>query len=177
MCGELKPWQYLHHVVIRLDNPATPGVPNTNAPVNKVTLPLGRFLQHIDEVRLTEYCVVNGVSASNLWRISFAGSSLSEEVSTNAAGRGHVIMVPTAALTHVIYDAPRVLSVDERQGLAQINIHVTDATGADVSFDNMTIFLTFVLNNPDWSGESVREADRNRLEWWRSQRFSSRFTP
>ena len=166
MCGDLKPWQYAHTVVIRME---TNGAP--------ITVNLGRPLEHVDEVWLTEYAVRGAPAGSDLWRFNFLGNNMPEEVSTNAGGRGHCIMVTPTGDKHQVYDQARVISLAQKQYLNTLTVELRDSTGANVTFTSATIFLTFICNKPHWSPHAVALEDRNKLEWWRSQQFSNRFTP
>ena len=177
MSRDLKPWQYVHHVCIRMRDVTPQPDPNAAKGVNRLQLHLGRFLQHIDYVELTEYSIENAGGTSDLWRLSFDESNLTAEMSTNAGGRGHCLVIPNFTRTHVVYDTPRTLSIDRNKGLNTLSVVIVDEFGADVTFDTMTIMLTFVMSHPDWSIEQVRAEDRNKMDWWRSQQFSSRYQP
>ncbi len=167
------PWQFRHHVVIRLGGAAVP--PNAGQPVNRGNINLNRLMQHIVEIQLTEYALRGGSGASNLWRVSFRGSNFTEEVSTNAAGDGHLLTIPSLVNTHVVYQMPRILSTDVKQGITHLNVHVMDEFGAEVTFTDMTLYLTFIMNDPHWTIPQVIAEDHNRMDWWRTQQFSSRF--
>lgn len=178
MCGEIKPWQYTHQVVVRLTQ--TLSAPNVTGPYNRVTVSLGGLLEHVAEVRLTEYHVEEGLGNSTLWRVGLKGSNFNEEMTTNAGGEGHCIAVPQLGantFTHVVYENPRVLSRDVKGGIAQLRVEVNDEFGVPAQFTSMTIMLTFVMNKPHWSIADVDENHRNFLEWWRPQQFNSRFLP
>lgn len=173
----MKPLLY-HHVVVRLRNDA----PAVGTRYNRVTVPLSRMLEHVQEVWLTEYSVRNPTSTapgSDLWRVNLINSNLVADVNTNAAGSGHCIVVPQFAAgdQHKIYDTPRVFSIANRSALTSIEVEVTDEFGRDVSFEQMSIFLTIVTRNPEWSVQQVVANSRNHLEWERSQQNSSRFNP
>lgn len=166
-----------HPVVIHLTQ--TLGPPNAGSAYNKVTVPLQRPLEHVRELQLTEYMIAAPGGSNVIWRVSFRNSNLCDAVSTNAGGNGQVISVPTpgGANVHVVYDMPRIISVDGNRGLSSISVEVTDTTGAPVTFDSLTLFLTVICDDPGMQLVHDVQGDRNRLEWWRSQQFSSRFNP
>ncbi len=173
----MKPLLY-HHVVVRLRDDA----PAVGTRYNRVIVPLSRMLEHVQEVWLTEYSIRFPDSAapiSDLWRVNLIHSNLVADVNTNAAGSGHCIAVPNLGEgdVHVVYDTPRVFSMCNRSALTSIEVEVVDEFGRDVIFDTMSIFLTIVTRNPEWSVQQVVANSRNHLEWERSQQNSSRFNP
>jgi hypothetical protein len=144
-----------------------------------VRVDLGRMLEHVREVRLTEYMIHNNGTAAvnNVWRISLAGSNLLDKPTCSTPGNG--ICVCIADMTnpyHHSYDNPRVMSIDSKRGITTLDINVTVAdTGAAPTFNSITLFLTVVMDNPAWSIEDVAQNDKNKVEWWRSNLNVGRF--
>lgn len=187
MCGEIMPWQHTHELVVRLLNPHTPAETTglgTNCTIVQnnpahVRVDLGRMLEHVREIRLTEYMVTNNGTAatSNVWRVSFLGSTLTDKPACSTPGNGTCICIPDMTNTsHVHYDNPRVMTMDMRKGITTLDINVTVAdTGAAPTFRDITLFLTIVMDIPNWSIEQVAQEDRNKIEWWRSNQNVGRF--
>jgi len=181
MCGDLKPWQYKHDVVIRMNSPAT--LPYTDGQVQQspasVLVPLMQPLDLIEEVWLTEYQVriTEGSSTSDMWRLSFLRSNLVDSVSCNSSGTGVPFSVDqSSATTHHIYDNPRKLSVTVKNGgITALAVDVVDEFGAPVSFQSMTFFLSFIMRKKEWDPAQVMRNDANLLEWWRPNTNVGRF--
>jgi len=187
MCGDLKPWQWRHDVVVRMTSPPTlPGTTPvggalfTQANAASVNVPLMQPLDMIEEVWLTEYMVEQTElgTTTNLWRLSFLRSNLQDAVSCNASGTGIPFCVPTsnAVTFHLHYDSPRVLSVTHKSGgITTLAVDVTDEFGQPVVFSNMTFMLSFIMRKRDWNPEQVMRNDANQLEWWRPNTNVGRF--
>jgi len=180
MCGDLKPWQWKHDVVVRMTSPATlPSAQFVQPVPASVNVPLMQPLDMIEEVWLTEYMVQlteNG-TGSDLWRISFLRSNLQDAVSCNASGTGIPFCVPqNNAYVHVHYDNPRVLSVTHKSGgITSLAVDVSDEFGQPVIFSDMTFMLTFVMKKRDWDPAQVMRNDANQVEWWRPNTNVGRF--
>jgi len=114
---------------------------------------LNQQLKNVTEIRLDEYAIRNpngGAIAPDLWRIEFVGN-LQPHINTNAAGRGYPILVDNTVQTHVIYDRPRLMySPTAVNTLSSIQLRIADETGALVTFDAMTIFITVVCIDEHW---------------------------
>lgn len=185
MCGEILPWQWTHEVVVRMLAPNSPsettglgGATVVQPNPAHVRIDLGRHLTNISQVRLTEYMVQNNATpaARNMWRISLAGSNLTDKATCNSQGTGTCIAIGDMTNPwHVQYDNPRLMSVDNKRGISFLDVNVTDEFGAPVSFTNITLFITFVMDTPDWSIEKVFQEDQNKIEWWRSNQNVGRF--
>jgi hypothetical protein len=186
MCGDLKPWQYRHDVVVRMTSPAT--LPGTK-PVGgalfvqpnaaSVNMPLMQPLDMIEEVWLTEYQIgyaENGTN-SNMWRLSFLRSNLQDAVSCNASGTGIPFCAPQIATAfHMKYDNPRKLSVTHKSGgITTLSIDVMDEFGQPVVFADMTFMLSFIMKKREWDPAQVMRNDANTLEWWRPNTNVGRF--
>jgi hypothetical protein len=186
MCGEIMPWQHTHEVVIRMVSPFSPAQTVQNGTGSTVVQPnpahvrvdLGRQLEHVKEIRLTEYMVHNNGTpvANNLWFVSFAGSNMTEKQTCSVVGAGTPICIADMANPyHVVYDNPRTISIDSKRGINFLDVNVTTETGAAPTFFNITLYLTFVMNIPNWSLEMVKQDDKNKIEWWRSNENVGRF--
>jgi hypothetical protein len=182
MCGDLKPWQYRHDVVVRMTQPVT--LPSTGGNVQLVPasalVPLMQPLDSIEEVWLTEYQVVQAITLptlSDMWRLSFLRSNLVDATSCNSSGTGVPFSVDIGSLvTHRIYDNPRKLSLTHKSGgITALAVDVTDEYGAPVSFGTMTFYLSFIMRKKDWNPEQVMRNDANLLEWWRPNTNVGRF--
>jgi hypothetical protein len=186
MCGDLKPWQWRHDVVVRMTSPATlPGTTSVGGALfvqpnpASVNVPLMQPLDMIEEVWLTEYQIgyaENGTT-TNMWRLSFLRSNLQDAVSCNASGTGIPICAPqNSAAFHVHYDNPRKLSVTHKSGgITTLSIDVTDEFGQPVVFHDMTFMLSFIMKKRDWDPAQVMRNDANTLEWWRPNTNVGRF--
>ncbi len=184
MCGETKPWQWKHDVVVRLTSPAT-NPSNSNATggtftlnAASVTVPLMQPLDMIEEVWLTEYQVLPsaGSPPTDMWRLSFLRSNLCDSTSCNAAGTGVPFMVFLGGPTHHTYNNPRRLSLTAKSGgLTSLAVDVTDELGQPVAFTSMTFFLTFVMRKRDWDASQALRNDANLVEWWRPNTNVGRF--
>lgn len=182
MCGEIKPWQWAHQVVVRFDAALLEPF-NVTSPASQI-INLNRMLEHVAEVRLTEYYVdcTPGANTRHLWRVNLSAQGIEEEVSSNAAGKGHCFIVPNIAAgsveqNHVVYDNPRVVSYTCKTGITSLHVQVSTDAGTAPSYNQMIFMFTFVMNKPDWSPELVNQNDLNKLEPWRSNQFVGRFRP
>jgi hypothetical protein len=179
MCGDLKPWQWRHDVVVRMTSPATlPGTTPvggalfTQANDASVNIPLMQPLDMIEEVWLTEYQLsyAEDGSTSTMWRLSFLRSNLQDAVSCNSSGTGIPICAAggTDNIFHVKYDNPRRLSVTHKSGgITTLSVDVTDEFGQPVVFADMTFMLSFIMKKRDWDPAQVMRNDANQVEWWR----------
>jgi len=178
MCGEIKPYQHKHEVVIRMKSPAVLQN-NTNGPAYlaqpnpaSVTIMLNQTLEQIEEVWLTEYDAEMGAvpAAGNMWRLSFQRSHLSDSMTCNSAGNGIPFNVNLGvAGTHVVYQRPRVMSVEQKSGgITSLSVDVFDEFGQPPPFSSLTFYLTFVMRRKDWDPAQVMRNDANQVEWWRS---------
>lgn len=184
MCGEIQPWQHTQEIVVRLTTPFTPvqgaqnGVTMVQPSAAHVRVDLGRELQHIREVRLTEYMVHNNgtPAANNVWFVSLAGSNLSEKSTCSTLGVGHAICI--ADMTnpyHVVYDNPRIVSVESKKSMSILDVKLTTEAGVAPVFNNVTLYFTIVMDIPNWSPALVAQEDKNKIEWWRSNENVGRF--
>lgn len=172
----MRPGQFTEEVVIRLTNVPEAGFNVGKTPGRKVVA-LGRQLEHVNCIYLRSYAIEGAVGTSNLWRVSFRGTNLTAAASCNAAGEGHPITVTDFTRCYEQYENLPKMTNDGDALIPYLDVVVTDEFGADVDFTSMTIHIVFVCTKPDWSPNRVLQEDRNRLEFWRPQQFSSRFTP
>lgn len=144
MCGDLKPGQRAHTVCVRL---------GTNENGRKVDL--GQTIRHVREVWLDEYAIDTpngGAIAPDMWRVKFEGT-LINKMTTNASGTGHPILVDNATYTHHEYQRPRVMVESTGASMNFVQLKITSNAGAAVTFVSMTLFLTIITQDPQWSAD------------------------
>lgn len=153
MC-QLKNGEVMHVVALRL---TATGVQNID---------LGRQFEHVKEIRLAEYHVLNpngGALTPSVWKLKFSAEHFYPYETTNAAGGfGSVIVINDAACTHVLYhEHPRVLSKANRGRLSHVEVGLFTETGANASFTDATIFLHVICHDPAWVPERIIWEDHN----------------
>jgi len=176
--GQLQPWQRAHQVCVRMLGSNSGIFVGTNQAANNITVDIGRPMEYLQEVWLTEYQIRNNgtAAARNMWRVDLSRSGWECEQSSNSSGQGFCIAVPDMTnTTHVIYDTPRVMSIQGRQGASSLHVRVVDEFGAAVTFHDITLWLVLVYVHPRFSLADARLAEDSLIEWWRSNENVGRF--
>lgn len=107
------------------------------------TVDLGKRLQNVASISLVEYAIRNpngGALAPATWTVNLSSRFVAEQTG-NTGGRGHVIIVDDAALTHHEYLNPRIITRSRFPALDRLDYRITDHTGAAAAFDEMVLFL------------------------------------
>jgi hypothetical protein len=176
--GKLRPWLKAHQIVVRMLGSGSGIFSGANQNASNITLDLGRPVENLVEVWLTEYMIRNNGTpvANNMWRIDLSDNQLESEQSCNSAGNGFCVAVPDmTATTHIVYDTPRVVSINGKRGMSSLRVKLTDEFGAAVVFHDATFFLTLVYVNPILTLRDVQNMEKNHIEWWRSNENVGRF--
>lgn len=152
MCGEIPPGHYAKDVVLHFP---------TN--VSSVRLPLPFQFEHVTEIRINEITVTapnGGAVEPNLWRVQL-GPNLETHQICNAAGDGYAFNITAGAISHVSYDRPRVLQVNNRGQINHLSARLMTVSAANVVgnpvFTSATISLTLVMKKPLWVPDYVIE--------------------
>ncbi len=149
MCGEVPPGHYKIDVVVHL---------GTNE--STIKIPLQRKMEWVREIWLTEYQVINSPTIG-LFRIALS-DALTEQSVTNATGHGMCFAVDNTVVSHNVYEKPRIVTVENRGQLIELDVKVRDvSTGAVVvpTFTNATFFFTFVMKDPLWNPDEIIAQD------------------
>ena len=143
MCGEVPKGHYAIDVVVHLQNNQT-----------TVKVPLTRKLEWVTEVWLTEY-QVDTAGAVGAYRLGL-GNMLKQQQISNVPGDGFVFAVDATTVTHVVYQKPRKVTVDNRGWELALDVSVRNVTNGAIeipTYSSATFFLTFILKDPSWSPE------------------------
>lgn len=176
--GQLQRWQVARQLVVRMLGTGSGIFSGANQPGDDVIVDLEGLIENVQEIWLTEYMIRNNgtAAARNMWRVDLSRNNLAIEQRSNSAGQGFCIAVPDmTGTTHVVYDTPRVMTIDGKRGMSSLRVRITDEFGAPVTFHDVTLFLTIVSVNQLLSLADVKRAEALNIEWWRSNENVGRF--
>ena len=150
MCGEVPAGHYAIDVVVHL------AANQTN-----VVIPLPRKMEWLSEIWLNEYQVI-GSPSIGLFRLNLKNLLQQQEV-TNAVGEGYCVLVDSTVVSHIVYQKPRVVTVNKRGQVHQLEVNLQDVTGnalAVPTFTSATFMFTFIMRDPHWSPEHTIAGDK-----------------
>ncbi len=155
MCGEIPKGHYGKDVVLHFE---------TNNNFARLDFPY--TFEHITEIRINEITIVDpnaGLAVPNLWRIEFTPLMETVQVCT-AGGAGYAFNINSATISHVSYDRPRVVSVNNRAQMSSISGRLVTVSPVgvvgDPVFTDATFNLTFIMKNPTWVPEKIMALDK-----------------
>lgn len=101
-----------------------------------------------------------GNLTTGTWLLDFPNTNLNPDESNNLKANGACLPIDNAEFTHVEHQVPRTICYAHKRYLNNLAVRVLDKTGANVTFCEMVLYLTFVMRDPEWRAEDVLRSDR-----------------
>jgi len=151
MCGEIEDWQEAKTVNIRV-----------TASGGNVQIKLDHIMDSVEEVRMDEIMVLNyNVGTSGSFYLDLDIQDMKSQWVSNERVPGSLVLVD-ALNPHSIYQRPRVLARGHPVSVQNFVLNARLPTGAPITFDELSLVLTFVCRKNEDTNQATRIANGQR---------------